>query len=119
MINNDKFLISSSKNELIALIRWDLVWVSSLSSKEPRAKSFLERFECIKLIAPIRWFILNIFMSNFQVPVDKLSQQVPFFSSLSKFYKDIEIQEQKGKKNPNQQINKISVSWENGAEYHI
>jgi len=58
-------------------------------------------------------------MSNFQVPVDKLSQQVPFFSSLSKFYKDIEIQEQKGKKNPNQQINKISVSWENGAEYHI
>ena len=41
-------------------------------------------------------------MSNFQVPVNKLSQQVPFFSSLSKFDNDIEIQEQRGKKNPNQ-----------------
>lgn len=37
-------------------------------------------------------------MSNFQVPVGKLSQQVPLFSSLSKFYKDIEMQEQRGEK---------------------
>lgn len=37
-------------------------------------------------------------MTNFQVPVGKLSQQVPFFSSLSKFYKDIEIQREKNPK---------------------
>lgn len=40
-------------------------------------------------------------MTNFQVPVGKLSQQVPFFSSLSKFSKGIEMQEQR-EKNPNQ-----------------
>ena len=119
----------SSKNWFTALIRWDPIWFSPLSSKGPRAKHFLERSEYIKLIAPngtfglggpIRLFFGNIFMSNFQVQFGKLNQQ-SYISSLpyQNSKRVLKCKNKRGKKSPkSKKQTKCLWAMGNGAGYH-